>query len=77
MVPTARKVEKWPWSAWDSPVALPGQEAPSANYLGIASRWTRALLDAYLGKDTVKGALTVAARDIDGIARGTAHPSRG
>ena len=43
---------------------------PSANYLGIASRWTRALLDAYTGRDTVKKALTRAARDIDGMARG-------
>lgn len=40
---------------------------PSANYLAIASRWTRALLDAYTGKDTVKSALSSAARDIDRI----------
>jgi multiple sugar transport system substrate-binding protein len=42
---------------------------PAANYLGIATRWTRALLDAYQGADTVQAALEKAARDIDGMAR--------
>ena len=39
---------------------------PAASYLGIASRWTRALLDAYAG-EPVKEALGKAAKDIDGM----------
>jgi multiple sugar transport system substrate-binding protein len=42
---------------------------PSVSYLTVASRWTRALLDSYSGKDTVKDALAKAAKDIDGIVR--------
>ena len=38
---------------------------PCASYLGVASRWTRALLEAYEGRATVKDALRKAAADID------------
>jgi multiple sugar transport system substrate-binding protein len=42
---------------------------PAANYLEIATRWTQALQDAYLGTDTVQAALEKAAGDIDGMVR--------
>jgi multiple sugar transport system substrate-binding protein len=38
---------------------------PAANYLDIARRWVRALLDAYAGRADVAGALQAAAADID------------
>jgi len=41
---------------------------PSASYLSIATRWTRALLEAYAGNETVKHALAKAARDVDAVA---------
>jgi multiple sugar transport system substrate-binding protein len=41
---------------------------PLADYIDVGSRWTRALRDAYAGRDTVAGALAAAARDIDAIA---------
>ena len=40
---------------------------PASNYLGIATRWTSALLDAYRGSATVQDALEKAAQDIDQI----------
>ena len=42
---------------------------PAVNYREIATRWTRALLDAYAGKDSVQEALEKAAQDIDGIVK--------
>ena len=41
---------------------------PMTDYLEVGGRWTRALRAAYLGEDTVAGALAAAARDIDAIA---------
>jgi ABC-type glycerol-3-phosphate transport system substrate-binding protein len=38
---------------------------PAANYLEIATRWVRALLDAYAGRVDVAEALESAASDID------------
>lgn len=40
---------------------------PARNYLQVATRWTQALREAYLGKDTVPHALQSAARDIDAL----------
>lgn len=40
-----------------------------ANYLDVGARWAQALREAYLGSDSVPGALTAAAWDIDRIAR--------
>jgi len=40
---------------------------PAANYLEIARRWVRALLDAYAGREDVAGALQSAASDIDDL----------
>ena len=42
---------------------------PAANYLEIARRWVRALLDAYAGRADVAGALQSAAADIDDLVR--------
>lgn len=42
---------------------------PAVNYMEIATRWTRALLEAYAGKDTVQEALEKAAQDIDGMVK--------
>jgi len=42
---------------------------PAVNYLEIATRWTRALLDAYTGTETVQEALEKAAQDIDGMVK--------
>ena len=42
---------------------------PAVNYLEIATRWTKALLDAYAGKDSVQEALEKAAQDIDGMVK--------
>jgi len=42
---------------------------PAANYLEIARRWVRALLDAYAGHADVAGALQSAAVDIDDLVR--------
>ncbi len=42
---------------------------PAANYLEIARRWVRALLDAYAGRTDVAGALQAAAGDIDELVR--------
>jgi multiple sugar transport system substrate-binding protein len=38
---------------------------PAGNYLDIATRWTQALRDAYMGIDPVQDALEKAAQDID------------
>ncbi|WP_455383476.1 ABC transporter substrate-binding protein [Salinispira pacifica] len=43
---------------------------PVTNYLQVADRWTRALRDAYLGVDPVRGALQKAASDIDAMVAG-------
>jgi multiple sugar transport system substrate-binding protein len=40
---------------------------PAANYRDFATRWTRALHDAYLGVDEVSRALATAADDIDAM----------
>jgi len=40
---------------------------PATNYRDIATRWTRALHDAYLGVHEVSGALAAAAADIDAM----------
>jgi multiple sugar transport system substrate-binding protein len=42
---------------------------PAVNYLAIATRWTRALLDAYAGEATAQEALLKAARDIDKMVK--------
>ena len=41
---------------------------PAVNYLAIATRWTAALQEAYLGAGTVESVLERAARDIDRLA---------
>jgi hypothetical protein len=38
---------------------------PAANYLEIAKRWVRALLDAYTGTEEIAAVLERAAADID------------
>ncbi|MEI8094253.1 MAG: extracellular solute-binding protein [Spirochaetales bacterium] len=40
---------------------------PARNYRRVAARWTEALREAYLGTDTVAGALHRAAHDIDSL----------
>jgi len=40
---------------------------PAANYIEIAERWTRALLDVYSGRTLLTEALEAAARDIDAL----------
>ena len=63
-----------PWGAFYPVSKALAQEAgrvlvtPIVNYLDVATRWTRALREAYAGEDTVRGALRRAARDIDEVA---------
>ena len=42
---------------------------PAVNYLDIATRWTRALLDAYNGPGSVEEELQKAAQDIDAMVK--------
>jgi multiple sugar transport system substrate-binding protein len=41
---------------------------PASNYVELATRWTRALLDAYAGRAGVAEALESAAADVDALA---------
>jgi HD superfamily phosphohydrolase YqeK len=40
---------------------------PAANYIEIAERWTKALLDVYSGRTLLTESLEAAARDIDAL----------
>jgi multiple sugar transport system substrate-binding protein len=44
--------------------------SPMPSYLDVAARWSEALRGAYLGADTVEGALRAAAADIDRMPHG-------
>jgi multiple sugar transport system substrate-binding protein len=67
------------WGAfYDVARALVEREAsvlvtPAGNYLEIAERWVRALLEAYSGRADVAEALQAAASDIDALVATGAH----
>jgi len=42
---------------------------PAGNYLDLATRWTKALLDIYAGADSTQAALEKAALDIDALVK--------